>query len=272
MVRRMRPMLGTFVEVQAQGLHAEHAIDDAWAAIEQAQRDWSVQDPSSELSRLNAQPGRRVRVSGRTRRLLQLARGLMRRSQGLFDITVGGHLTALGVLPDHGVQWLPRGHADDIDIGPDGVLLRRPVRLTLDGIAKGYAVDLAVAALQRAGAGAGLINAGGDLRVFGDLTVPVHRRRADGGVGLIGGVRQAAVATSLVQAPGERDARWPALLLGPEGRGPAPGAWTVLALRAWRADALTKVAAACPAHARAQLIQQLGGCLIDDAALGSLQT
>ena len=137
LVRRMRPLLGTFVEVQARGLHAERAIDDAWAAIEQAQRDWSVQDPSSELSRLNAQPGRRVRVSGRTRRLLQLARGLVRGSPGLFDITVGGHLTALGVLPDHGVQWLPRGHADDIDIGPDWVWLRRPVRLTLDGIAKG---------------------------------------------------------------------------------------------------------------------------------------
>ena len=38
------------------------------------------------------------------------------------------------------------------------------------GIAKGYAVDVAIATLVRAGCSAGLVNAGGDLRAFGALT------------------------------------------------------------------------------------------------------
>ena len=41
------------------------------------------------------------------------------------------------------------------------------VRIDLGGIAKGFAVDRAVEALHRCGITDGLVNAGGDLRVFG---------------------------------------------------------------------------------------------------------
>lgn len=276
--RRMRPLLGTFVEIHAQGPAAEHAVDQAWLVIERAQRDWSAHDASSELSQLNASHGRLMSLQPRTLRLLRLACALMRRSGGAFDITVGGALTEAGVLPDHGVSWLPRGSVDDIQICPRGVRLRRPLRLTLDGVAKGFAVDLAISALRRAGAQAGWVNAGGDVRAFGEAVVPLHRREADGRLVPIGALRQAAVATSMVQAPQasqapqcEPDARWPARILAPQGCTPTPGVWTVMARWAWRADALTKVAAVCAGHERAALIQQLGGCLIEGAATGAAQ-
>jgi thiamine biosynthesis lipoprotein len=41
------------------------------------------------------------------------------------------------------------------------------VKIDLGGIAKGFAVDRAVAALRRHGIAEGLVNAGGDLSVFG---------------------------------------------------------------------------------------------------------
>ncbi|WP_058088697.1 FAD:protein FMN transferase [Aquabacterium parvum] len=277
-VRRMRPLLGTFAEVHAEGPGAAHAVDQAWRVIERAQRDWSVQDASSELSRLNATHGVCVPVHRHTLRLLRLACALMRRSGGAFDITVGGLLTEVGVLPEHGRNWLPRGHVDDIEIGRGWVRLHRPLRLTLDGVAKGFAVDLAVSALQRAGAVAGWVNAGGDVRAFGDALVPMHRREADGRLVPIGTLHQAALATSMVRSqknlkdeqPGPH-ARWPAHILAPDGQAPAPGVWTVLAKRAWRADALTKVAAACPETGRVAVIRQLGGCLIEGAAIGAAQ-
>ena len=51
----------------------------------------------------------------------------------------------------------------------DGVRFHRAdMRIDLGGIAKGFAVDQAVAALQRSGVPRGLVNAGGDLRAFGD--------------------------------------------------------------------------------------------------------
>jgi len=60
------------------------------------------------------------------------------------------------------------------------VRFREPgVRLDLGGIAKGFAVDRAVAVLQRAGVLSGLVNAGGDLRAFGDETFTIAIRHPE---------------------------------------------------------------------------------------------
>ena len=55
-----------------------------------------------------------------------------------------------------------------------------PLEIDCGGIAKGYAVDAAVAALRGGGCSAGLVNAGGDLRVFGALTERLWLREAGG--------------------------------------------------------------------------------------------
>jgi thiamine biosynthesis lipoprotein len=249
----MRPLLGTFVEACAHGPAAAAAVDAALRSIEASQRLWSLQDDASELSALNRSRGAPVPLSASTLRLLRLARALQRRSGGTFDCTVGGRLSdALG-------RWLACGSADDLDIGPGWARLRRPVRITLDGIAKGFAVDRALAAMRRAGAPAGWVNAGGDLRVYGELALPVHRREADGRLVALGLLRDAAVATSGVQTANERHA---AEIFAPAGRQPAAGAWSVLARCAWRADALTKVAATALPAQRASLVAALGGRLL----------
>jgi thiamine biosynthesis lipoprotein len=56
---------------------------------------------------------------------------------------------------------------------------RVPLALDLGGIAKGYAIDRAIEALRAAGCVSGLVNAGGDLRVYG-RSEAVLLRRADG--------------------------------------------------------------------------------------------
>jgi FAD:protein FMN transferase len=255
--RRMRPLLGTFVEVSAQGPAAAAAVDAALRSLEDSQRRWSLQDEASELSALNRSGGARVPLARSTLRLLRLACALQRRSGGGFDCTVGG------LLSDARGRWLPRGTPDDLEIGDGWARLRRPLRITLDGIAKGYAVDRAIAALRGAGAVAGWINAGGDLRVFGAHALPVHRREADGRLTPLGLLRNAAVATSGVRPAGAPpDARHPAEILAPAGRRAAPGCWSVLASSAWRADALTKVAATAPAAQRHARVAELGGRLL----------
>lgn len=251
-VRRMRPLLGTFVEACAHGPAAAAAVDAALRSIEDAQRRWSLQDEASELSALNRSPGERLSLCVQTLRLLRLARALQKRSGGRFDCTLGGQLR------DAAGRWLPRGTPDDLDIGPTWARLRRPVRITLDGIAKGFGVDRALAAMRSAGATAGWVNAGGDLRVYGDLALPVHRREADGSLTPLGLLRNAALASSGVLD----DPRFCAEIFAPDGRPPPPGVWSVLASSAWRADALTKVAATAPAERRAGLVAELGGRLL----------
>lgn len=269
-LRRMRPLLGTYVEIALHGpqpggaLTIERAIERAFAAVAQAQRLWSFQDPDSELTRLNRHPWQRVPISPATGRLLRLARALAQLSEGRFNPTLGGRLVAQGALPDHGgPAALPIGNADDLELGVGWARLNRPVRLTLDGIAKGYAVDQAVRLLRGAGVRAGWVNAGGDLRVFGDVTVPVRRREADGRLQPLGALRNGAIATSVSGPTVELGGAFPGRLLGPRGQPAAPGTWTVLAPRAWRADALTKVAANCLAEERAAWIERLGGRLVE---------
>lgn len=264
-VRRMRPLLGTFVEVGARGPQAQLAADEALRVLARAHALWSIQDPASELSRLSAGAGQVVPLSASTVRLLRAAKAMMSLSGGTFDFTVGGLLTESGrVPPAEGGPYLPRGQADDVAIGPGWARLSRPLRLVLDGMAKGFAVDCAIGAMRRVGAHAAWINAGGDLRAQGDVSLPVHRRELNGDLSPLGHLHNAAMASSGVYpASGERDERWPGLIFAPDGMTPEVGVWTVLARSAWRADALTKVAANTPSHLRAEAVARLGGHLLN---------
>jgi len=114
----------------------------------------------------------------------------------------------------------------------------------------------------RAGCGAGWVNAGGDLRVFGDVALPLHLRdEHQGGTWAIGSLADGAFATSHF-GPGCRSQ-----LHAPRSRrrsgtvGAAPvAAWvSVAAPRGLWADALTKVVAAS-GDTRHPLLARLGAC------------
>jgi thiamine biosynthesis lipoprotein len=70
--------------------------------------------------------------------------------------------------------------------------------IDLGGIAKGYAVDAAIEALERAGVRSACVNAGGDLRVLGDVPFDISIRdpRDPVAMALSMSVRNAALATS----------------------------------------------------------------------------
>ena len=260
-LRRMRPLLGTFVEVCADGTGAALAIDRAFAVLEQAHSAWSFHSPQSELTRLNSLPGDRVPVSAATARLLRLARAVTTASYGAFNFTVGGQVVIRGGLPNHGgPPPLPCGTAQDVEVGTGWARLVRPVRVTLDGIAKGFAIDMAVEVMRREDTRGGWVNAGGDLRVFGTSSLLVHRRESNGEYSPLGSLTCAAMATSIVTDGTESD--FPACLVATDGV-PHRGLYTVLARTAWRADALTKVAANCEANVRAAKVSRLGGRLVE---------
>ncbi len=252
----MRPVLGTYVEVAAHaGPAAEAAIEAAFASLHDSHARWSFHQPDSELSQLNRQPGVELALSRRSLRVLRLARAMTVASGGLFNCTVGGELVRRGLLPEHGPgPAIEVGVADDLQLTHTTARLRRPVRITLDGIAKGYAVDLAVRAMRQAGVRSGWVNAGGDLRVFGDAELPLHRREAHGGLTPLGRVRAAALASSQT---GLASALFPGCIIG-AAAGEAQ-VFSVMAQSAWRADALTKVAAAAAPEERAARIARLGG-------------
>lgn len=164
MIRRCRPWLGTLVEIAAD---SEAAIEAGFTAVGHVHRLMSAHEPLSELSRINR--GERVRPSAETEAVLERALFWFTMSDGAFDPVVAGRRSvASGALPLHPGQAEP-GDADFSALDFDGgdFRLNRPACLDLGGIAKGYAVDAAVAAMRAAGSERGLVNAGGDLFVFG---------------------------------------------------------------------------------------------------------
>lgn len=180
--RRARPLLGTLVEIGAWCADDGSALEAAFAAIADVQARLSRFEAGSDVSRFHALPaGAAIALSDDGVAVLRAAAELQQASGGLFDITQGSG-------PD---AWRLLGRRlHKLDGG---------VRLDLGGIAKGHAVDRAVAALRDCGIDSGWVNAGGDLRAFGEAELPVRLRdEAAGGVREFARLSDGALATSLL--------------------------------------------------------------------------
>jgi thiamine biosynthesis lipoprotein len=175
------------------------AIDHAFDAVAKVDRQMSFHHPASDISRINREAfQRKVTVDPWTWRVLRTAQKLSHESDGLFDITVARKLMQWNYLPRR-YRNVSEGNWRDVILEKNRtVRLRQRVIVDLGGIAKGFAVDRAVKALKRAGVPSGVVNAGGDLRVFGlkselvHLRHPVEPMRPAGAIKL----RERALATS----------------------------------------------------------------------------
>lgn len=249
-VRRARPLLGTFVDIQARGpgKMSETALEAGFTAITRIQRLMSFHETESDVSRLNREAWREsVKVHPLTWRVLKAAQEFSRRSAGVFDITIAPSLAELNYLPtldaptEECAQW-----RDIVLLGNERVRFRRKLAIDLGGIAKGFAVDRAVEAMRRAGASAGLVNAGGDVRAFGEgseilrLRHPADPFHSAGTIAL----RQRAMATSAIYFSRERrNGGWVSPLIDGRTRRALAGSLsvTVTAPTCLVADALTKI-------------------------------
>jgi FAD:protein FMN transferase len=266
--RRMRPLLGTFVEMGIEpGSHCDEAFEPAFSAIADVHRLLSFHSRDSELTQINLHPGSWIEVSKITARVLTLAKHFGRQSEEHFNCTVGGAMVERGLLPNHGSEYILHGTSHDIQIDGNRVRLLRSVQLTMDGIAKGFAIDYALSKLRAAGIKRCWINAGGDCRVLG-VALPIQRREVNGQACQLGYLHNAAIATSAIRARPTAGFRGEIVTDNANALRSNPSQIndneliTVVASSAWRADALTKVAACLPAEVRHQSLLQLGGRLI----------
>ena len=214
--------MGTLVE--AGGDVAAAALDAAFVAVAEVEARMSTFRADSDVSRLNAAPvGVPVALHAHTLAVLRVAGDLFVRTRGAFDVALGRGSGTSGFVADDGCAWRT-------DAG---------VRITLDGIAKGFAVDRAVDALRAAGARRGWVNAGGDLRAFGDLEVPVQCRA--GATRRVVALREGALATS--EYGPRRMSTSSSRLAGRAGRRRGAYGAAVLAPDCTIADALAKAVA-----------------------------
>src|SRR5262249_51417459 len=196
-----------------------------------------------------------------THRVLRFARRVSAACGGVFDVTVGELLVRHGFLPTLPVDVGSRRQAGSVEpreatwrdlevLAGNRVRWRRPGRIDLGGIAKGYAVDLAIEALRLHGVTSGLVNAGGDRRMFGEPQ-PVHVRLPDapGMLAALGLFADCALATSAAYFSSVDSDDGPLEPLVDRERGISSarrGSATVVAAQCMTADALTKVVRLAP--------------------------
>ena len=292
---RARPLLGTLVEIAASGRDTQQvnaAIDRAFSRVKTVHTLMSYHDADSDVSRINRFAHERpIPVNEDTWHVLATARDLAETSGGLFDISVAPTLAKLGYLPRHAGFPKPSGQGDwrHVVLFPGNMVrLTRRLHLDLGGIAKGYAVDLALRALQDAGMRAGRVNAGGDLALFCESVQTIHVRHplhATLTLPLIQ-MQRGAVATSASYFSAKRQrGRWVTPLINPATRTPCETrrSVSVLADDCLIADALTKVVHADPlralgvlAHYRARAVMLehdpiTGGCRMMHSDTGRWQ-
>jgi len=175
--------LGTFVRLKVcadDSLIRAAAHKSALAAIDRVDRLMSTYRDDSELSAVNDTAYLKpIPVSREVYDLLAKAMVYSRMTDGAFDITVTPLLEVWKQAERE--NQLPRQEKTTEAIaktGCDKVLLsdgpkcavrftKEGVRLNVDAIAKGYAVDQALEAIRSAGATAGLVDIGGEIACFG---------------------------------------------------------------------------------------------------------
>jgi thiamine biosynthesis lipoprotein len=271
-VRRCRPLLGTLVEIAALGrneVQLERAIDMAFTDVAKVHRLMSYYDPRSDVSHMNREAfPKTVIVHPWTWRVLAAAQQFARDSNGTFSVTIAPILAGWRYLPRRGYRADATATWRDIFLRKNcRVFFRRQLTVDLGGIAKGFAVDRAVEVLKRNGVRSGIVNAGGDLRVFGSasqlvrLRHPAEPKRAAGVVRL----RERAIATSGIYFARKKNRRCCVSPILNAHTGQAACdliSVTVAAASCMTADALTKVVFALGERAAPLLAQYCADALL----------
>jgi FAD:protein FMN transferase len=163
--------LGTTLSLRAghaDGERARAGLDAAVAAIRHVEQQMSLFIPSSALSTLNRE-GILHKPHRDLVRVLRLAQQVSAKSQGAFDVTVQPLWLAwaaaqrAGRFPTKAELDVARSHVgwQKLEVTADHIRFLQPgMALTLNGIAQGFAGDLARAALQAHGIEHALIDTG----------------------------------------------------------------------------------------------------------------
>ncbi len=196
---------------------AEAIAHDTYNLIEEINSVMSDYLPESELNRLSATSGsgRKVKVSDSLFEILKSANEISKRTEGLFDVTIGPLTRAWRMtrmmpeptLPDENelndlLSRVGFGYMHLNEEDQTVLLEKEGMRLDLGGIAKGYAAERAVNYMSEMGMHISFLDAGGDItlgdappgRNYWEVAIPV--RRGENGTHIRLGLKNKTVTTS----------------------------------------------------------------------------
>lgn len=179
-------ILDTYVEIMAKGKsnNLDAVIDSTFALMRGYEEQLSFYKGEGELRHLNEQTS--AKISPDIFEILSISEELYRKSNGLYDVSIG----QLSEIWDFENSIKPTDemiHTALQKIGfsqvtfTEGILSKpKDIELNLGSLAKGYIIDKAVEYLQANSVKMGFVNAGGDIRIFGQtqpLTIGIQHPR-----------------------------------------------------------------------------------------------
>lgn len=183
LVRRSMPVMGTVADllvVSSSVAVARDAIDAALAELRRVETLMTRFDATSDVGRFNrAAPGEAIRVAPETALVVAEALQWAEATGGTYDPAIAGMIQLWDVThretppsPDLVARFAGRAFHREVEVGRFGgapALVRHSVDASLDlgGIAKGYGVDRAIAALREWGIANAIVDVGGDLYALG---------------------------------------------------------------------------------------------------------
>lgn len=170
--------MGTSWSVRAYapiGFNAPRFESELRFALERVVREMSLWDPASDICRFNAlAAGEAMQIPPAFAEVLACALAVAEETGGAFDPTLGalvdlwgfGARTAPSLVPSEDDLRDARASAGwrALELRDNRLTQTGGLALDLNGIAKGYAVDLLAATARKAGLGSYLVEIGGELR------------------------------------------------------------------------------------------------------------
>lgn len=247
-IQRCKPILGTYVEVSLTGRVPESELiqisEDLFKELERIHNLMSFHDEGSELSLINQNAHQeKVLISADTYAVLNQAIEMSKLSDGFYDVTIASAMIDAELLPNHIDTKFHTGNWSDIELTQSHIYFKKPLAVDLGGIAKGYAVDCALALCPRSIDAT--INAGGDISMNQWLQKSVTIRMPLDGfmIGLEIPMEASSVATSGSYFHTSAN---PILCPYSKESIPEENSVTVFAPNCMIADALTKVVFLAP--------------------------
>jgi len=177
-----REVMGTFARIVSVAPDSKTAKASVQAAFDELVRiDELMSDykPASPLSQINKNAFKAPVAAGEEiMEVLSLSKKYSKLSEGTFDVTIGPVVDLWRNSQKQGKKPSDRELADaKAKVGYEKLILNdsdntvsfaaEGMRLDLGAVAKGYAIDSAVAVMKQTGAVAGLVEVGGDVMTFG---------------------------------------------------------------------------------------------------------
>ena len=201
--------------------------------IRSLEAEFSVTDPESGVSRLNA--AGYGPVSTETAEVLETALTLSERTDGAFDCTVYPVLRAWGFttgeyrVPSQAEldSLLPLTDWRKVNVSAGSVTLGNGQKIDFGGIAKGYAGDRLIALFREAGVTSALVNLGGNVQTLGTKPdgslwrVAVKDPRGEGYAGIVETADRAVVTSGGYERYFEENGRTYVHILDPKTGFPA---------------------------------------------------